>query len=63
MLDIVCENELDGNVEKLRRDLPKLKKKLWEEYDDKKSSNDPKWTQPDSIFDEVNEVEVPSENE
>jgi hypothetical protein len=62
-LDIVCENELDGNVGKLRRDLPKLKKKLWEEYDDKKSSKDPKWTQPDTIFDEVNKVEVPSENE
>jgi len=53
--------DLNELVEKLRRDLPKLKKRLWEEYDDKKSSNDPKWTQPDTIFDEVNEV--PSENE
>ena len=60
-------NDLDDNIEKSSRELVSIKRRLWKDYNEKKSSNkkivDKKWTLPDTIFDEVNEVEVPSENE
>jgi hypothetical protein len=59
-------NDLD-DIETSSEELSSIKSRLFKDFNEDKPSNkkkiDKRWTLPQAIFDEVNEVEVPSENE